>query len=129
VVPADVHGDVLCDRDRIYQVLSNLVSNAVKFTPEGGSITVNVNFRENEVQVSVHDTGPGIPDDKKERIFERFVQLASNDRRGLGLGLHISKMLVEAHQGRLWVQSQVGEGSFFFFSIPKLRPKGEIALH
>jgi signal transduction histidine kinase len=125
IMPANISGDVLCDRDRVAQVVSNLISNAIKFTPEGGSITVNANFQENEVQVSVRDTGPGIPDNKKEQIFERFVQLSSNDRRGLGLGLHISKMLVEAHQGRLWVQSKCGEGSTFIFALPKLQPKNE----
>ena len=113
-------GDVLCDRDRIAQVLSNLIGNAIKFTPEGGSVELRASSDENEIKVSVHDTGPGIPDGKKERVFERFVQLGANDRRGLGLGLHISKMLIEAHHGRLWVDSKLGEGSAFNFALPKL---------
>ena len=64
------------------------------------------------------DNGPGIPDDKKTEIFERFSQLKSNDRRGLGLGLFISKWIVEAHHGRIWVNSEVGKGSSFVFTLP-----------
>ncbi len=121
LMPSDVSGEIVCDRDRIAQVVSNLVGNAVKFAPEGGSVTINGNFSESELHVSVRDTGPGIPHDKKDKIFERFVQLAAQDRGGLGLGLHISKMLIEAHQGRLWVQSKPGEGSTFFFALPRVK--------
>ena len=115
----EVPGEILCDRDRIMQVISNLIGNAIKFTPEGGSITVNVSFTDSELQVFVRDTGPGIPADKKEKIFERFVQLSTNGRKGLGLGLYISKMLIEAHKGRLWVQSEIGQGSTFIFALPR----------
>lgn len=118
-LPSDIAGDIVCDRDRIMQILSNLISNALKFTPDGGSVTIKAKTSEAEVQISVTDTGPGIPEEKLEQIFERFTQLGSNDRKGLGLGLYISKMLVEAHNGRLWIQSKTGEGSTFFFTIPK----------
>jgi signal transduction histidine kinase len=128
LMPSDISGEVICDRDRITQVLSNLVGNAIKFTPEGGSITINANFSESELRVCVRDTGPGIPDNMKDKVFERFVQLASNDRRGLGLGLHISKMLIEAHLGRIWVQSKAGEGSTFFFALPRLNSISQLGL-
>jgi signal transduction histidine kinase len=122
-MPPNISGSVVCDHDRIMQVLSNLIGNALKFTPAGGSIILKANLGKTEVEVSVCDTGPGIPDDKKDYIFDRFAQLGSKDRTGLGLGLYISKMLIEAHQGRLWVQSKVGEGSTFFFSLPRIGPK------
>lgn len=116
----EISGEILCDRDRIMQVISNLIGNAIKFTQDGGSITVDVSFNDSDLQVSVRDTGPGIPVDKKEKIFERFVQLSTNGRKGLGLGLYISKMLVEAHNGRLWVKSEIGQGSTFIFALPRL---------
>ncbi len=122
-MPSNISGSVVCDHDRIMQVLSNLIGNALKFTPEGGSIILKANLSKTAVEVSVCDTGPGIPDNKKDYIFDRFTQLGSKDRTGLGLGLYISKMLIEAHQGQLWVQSKVGEGSTFFFSLPRIGPK------
>lgn len=110
--------NIRCDHDRILQVLSNLIGNAIKFTQEGGSISIKVKRRENEVQVSVHDNGPGIPGDKLEFIFDRFAQLGTKNREGLGLGLYISTMLIEAHGGSIWVESKWGEGSTFFFTLP-----------
>jgi signal transduction histidine kinase len=112
---------ISCDADRVSQVLSNLVGNALKFTPEGGKIDLTIQPFENEIQVRVSDTGDGIPEDKLERIFDRFAQLGVKDRRGLGLGLHISKMLAEAHRGTLDVESKVGEGSSFTLTLPRRR--------
>lgn len=109
---------VTCDRDRVMQVLSNLVGNAVKFTPENGSITIKVKPGLSETEVCVEDTGPGVPDDKKDIIFDRFAQLASKTRTGLGLGLYISKMIIDAHGGDLWVESEPGKGSRFCFILP-----------
>ncbi len=117
----ETEAEVVCDHDRILQVLSNLIGNAAKFTPEGGSIFLSAKMNATEVQVSVRDTGIGIPPEKQEVIFERFAQLAKKDRQGLGLGLYISKLIIEAHQGRLWVESVLGEGSTFSFTIP-VRP-------
>ncbi len=111
---------IFCDRDRILQVFSNLIGNALKFTPKDGKIIVSVSFEESAMKVSIRDTGPGIPEEKKLKIFERFAQLKSKDRSGLGLGLHISRMLVEAHGGKLWVESDQGKGSSFFFTLPYL---------
>jgi signal transduction histidine kinase len=106
------------EHDRIIQVLSNLIGNALKFTPAGGSVRLSMENKTTEVEISVTDSGPGIPDAKKSKIFERFSQLGSNDRRGLGLGLFISKWLVEAHKGRIWVSSEAGKGSTFSFTLP-----------
>lgn len=115
---SEVKAIVLCDRGRISQVLSNLTSNALKFTPSGGKVGLSVDCKKEEVQISVSDTGPGIPNDMHEKIFERFWQIGKKDRNGLGLGLYISKMIVEAHRGRIWVDSRLGEGSTFHFTLP-----------
>ena len=106
------------DHDRVVQVLGNLVSNAVKFTPKGGKISLRLETAEGEVKLTVADTGPGIPADKLEAIFERFTQLLESDRRGLGLGLYISKCLVKAQRGRIWAVSTLGTGSAFSFTLP-----------
>jgi len=113
--------DVICDRGRVQQVLSNLIGNALKFTPAGGRITVScapTGPESKDVQVSVSDTGAGIATEKVESIFERFSQINSQDRRGIGLGLYIAKMMVEEHPGRIWVESKLGEGSTFHFTLP-----------
>jgi signal transduction histidine kinase len=107
----------LFDHDRVVQVLGNLVGNAIKFTPSGGSISLRLSVAEKEVQLTVADTGEGIPADKLGRIFERFTQLR-DDRRGLGLGLYISRCLVEAQQGRIWATSVPGAGSELSFTLP-----------
>jgi signal transduction histidine kinase len=110
------------DRDRIEQVLSNLIGNALKFTPAGGSVTLSLQETENELNVSVSDTGPGIPIEQQRRVFDRFAQIENKDRSGLGLGLYISRMLIEAHQGQLRVVSTPGAGSNFSFTLPKPKP-------
>ena len=117
-IPPDTTCAINCDHDRIVQVLSNLISNALKFTPEQGKVVVKTTWDAETVTVSVCDTGPGIPPEKKEQIFEKFAQLGSKDRTGLGLGLHISKMLVEAHGGKLTVESTPGAGCTFFVKLP-----------
>lgn len=116
---SDLSGEIFCDKDRVMQVLSNLIGNALKFTPNGGSVTLGAVSNEDAVQISVCDTGPGIHEEKQSKIFERYAQLGVNDRVGLGLGLYISKMLIEAHHGRLWVSSKLGSGSTFNFTIPR----------
>jgi len=105
------------DGGRVLQVLANLVSNAIKFTPAGGRVSIRVVAERNDIQFSVSDTGLGIPEEALSTIFERFRQL-SKDRRGLGLGLHISKCIVQAHGGRMWAESKVGFGSTFHFALP-----------
>ena len=111
----------LFDHDRVIQVLGNLVGNSIKFTPSGGKISLRLTDEGEEVRLTVADTGAGIPADKLEHIFERFTQLARADRRGLGLGLYISKCLVEAQHGRIWATSVPGAGSELCFTLPRAR--------
>jgi signal transduction histidine kinase len=108
-----------CDPHRILQVLSNLIHNAIKFTPKGGSIRVRAARKGAGCIVSVSDTGIGIPDHELTSIFQRFRQLSATDRTGLGLGLYISMWIIEAHSGRIWAESQVGKGTTFYFTIPE----------
>jgi len=109
---------VRCDRPRILRVLSNLIGNSIKFTSEGGAITVRAELADREVRFSVTDTGSGIVADELPHIFERFWQARKTARLGAGLGLAIAKGIVEAHTGRIWAQSEVGKGSTFFFTLP-----------
>jgi PAS domain S-box-containing protein len=114
------------DRDKITQVLVNVVGNAVKFTPSNGRVTITVDRRnEASVTLSVQDTGPGIPPDEVGKIFDKFYQVAKVNKektKGAGLGLAISKALVEMHGGQLWIESELGKGSIFSFSIPARKP-------
>jgi len=106
------------DHDRMLQVLANIISNAIKFTSEGGSIRVRGERAGDELRVSISDTGSGIPENMLEAIFERFWQVGKNDRRGVGLGLFISMCIVEAHGGKIWAESKLGEGSTICFTLP-----------
>ena len=111
---------VMADRDVIEVVLGNLIDNAIKFTPQGGAITISVEQRGQEVWVLVSDNGVGIAEQQLDRIFKRFYQTESPLHRhheGMGLGLAIAKELVELHQGRIWVESEEGEGSTFFVAL------------
>jgi K+-sensing histidine kinase KdpD len=121
-------GKVLVDRRRLEQVLTNLLSNAHKFTPKGGWACVALVEREEEVEVSVSDNGPGIPLAEQERIFDKFYVAADQTSlAGVGLGLYIARQLVELHGGRIWVESQPDQGSTFRFTIPKKGFEGESA--
>ena len=114
----DTEAIAYCDRDRVLQVLGNLVGNAVKFTPGGGTVTIRVESVGHEVRFSVSDTGPGISAEQQEHVFDRFWQANQGEKKALGLGLYISKGIVEAHGGRIWVESMVGAGSTFYFTLP-----------
>jgi signal transduction histidine kinase len=107
------------DHERILQVLANLLGNALKFTEKGGRVLLRVEARDGDLLFSVKDNGAGVPADIQPTIFERFWQAKKADRRGLGLGLFISKAIIEAHGGRIWVESQVGMGSTFYFTLLK----------
>jgi PAS domain S-box-containing protein len=118
LVPADLPA-VYADPARIQQVLSNLVGNAIKFTPKGGHIAIAARLESaTEVRISVRDTGSGIPPDQLPCIFGLFWQGRRSDRRGVGLGLAIVTEIVEAHDGRVWAESQVNVGSEFIFTLP-----------
>jgi PAS domain S-box-containing protein len=109
------------DRDRLEQVLGNLLENAVKYSPDGSDITVSVDARTDQVVTAVTDCGIGIPSDELGQVFERFHrgrQVSSTNYGGLGLGLYITKQIVERHGGAIWVESQEGRGTTFSFSLP-----------
>ena len=105
------------DHDRIMQVFANLLTNAIKFSPEGGKVWVRVERAEGTALCIVGDNGPGIPDAMLDLVFERFWQAGKDDRRGLGLGLYISRCIVEAHGGTIWAESKMGEGSRLSFTL------------
>jgi signal transduction histidine kinase/CheY-like chemotaxis protein len=106
------------DGSRILQVISNLVGNAIKFTPSGGRVAIEAEAVDGEVRFVVADTGAGIPPEQLPHLFARHWQGSDRDRRGIGLGLAIAKGIIESHRGRIWVESQRGAGSRFYFTIP-----------
>jgi len=113
---------IWADKGKLHLILSNLISNAIKFTPEGGEIAITALAEDDQLTVAVRDTGVGIASEEYDRIFDRFYQVEDSLTRrhpGLGLGLSIVKELVELHQGRVWVESQTEEGSTFYFTISR----------
>ena len=115
-------GDYFGDERKIKQILLNLLSNAVKFTPEGGQISINARQLNGSVQISVSDTGIGIAPEDQARIFEEFRQVGgdhAHKSEGTGLGLTLAKKFVELHGGTIWVESEVGKGSTFTFTLPQ----------
>ena len=128
-VSVDLQGtlpDIAADRRRLAEVLQNLLDNAIQYTPSGGRIKVSAVSDREEVTFTVSDTGIGIPKVDQPRIFERFYRVdvaRSREVGGTGLGLSIAKHLVEAHGGRIWVDSEVGQGSHFHFTVPVFQPQ------
>lgn len=125
-VAFEAHGDVPlpaieCDSERAVQILSSLVSNAIKVTPRGGQIAIGVQPVADDVVFFVRDTGPGIAPDELPRLFERHWRSTQSSYKGVGLGLSIARGLVDAHGGRIWVESQLGAGSTFYFSLSSTR--------
>ncbi len=116
--PSDL--SVRADFTRFKQILLNLLGNAIKFTPDGGRIELAATNKGDTVRIEVRDSGPGIPQQEQQRIFEAFYRLAQNDRgvEGTGLGLAITRRLVELQGGQLGIESQAGSGSCFFFTLP-----------
>jgi len=121
-------GSVFADQERIGQVLTNLISNAIKYSPAASEILVSCKQVNNEVLVCVEDHGIGIPEDKLDKVFEQFYRVSGNMQHtfpGLGLGLYISSEIIKREGGRLWVDSIEGQGSTFCFTLPLRTPKGE----
>ena len=118
----DDGAQVLCDRDRIRQVLSNLIGNAIKFCEPGDAITLRREPHDEDVLIAVRDTGPGIPAAERATIFEAYKTIDRQGRgaRGTGLGLYIAKGIVERHGGQIWVESEAGVGATFFFTLPRV---------
>ena len=113
--------EIYGDHDKLVQVITNLLSNALKFTDDEGVIAVSAQVIEDQIRVSVKDNGVGIPEDQIDKVFEKFHQVDSSDTRkkkGTGLGLAICKEIVEQHKGKIWVESQLGKGSTFYFTVP-----------
>jgi PAS domain S-box-containing protein len=114
-------GQIFSDKDRISQVITNLITNAIKYSPHTDKIVINTFFKNNEAIVCVQDFGIGIPEDKKERVFEQFYRVSGNKQHtfpGLGLGLYISSEIIKREGGRMWVNSIEGKGSTFCFALP-----------
>lgn len=119
---------VHADRERVLQVLSNLIGNALRFTPPGGHVKLTVKEQRDEARFAVADTGPGISGDKLPHVFERFWSDLTPGVKSTGLGLFIAKEIVSAHGGRIWVESSPGHGACFMFTLPlELRPQVPIA--
>jgi signal transduction histidine kinase len=109
---------VRADRERVFQVLSNLLGNAIKFTPPGGRVTVSVERTGDVVRFAIADTGPGIRPEDVPHIFDRFWKHEMRGTKGTGLGLFIAKSIIDAHGGRIWVESGIGDGTTFYFTLP-----------
>lgn len=129
VVTSNVDADLpaaFADRERVHQVLFNLVDNAVRYTPAGGAVTVGARRRNGNVQIEVHDSGVGIPAEHLPRLFERFYRVDTSRSRaddgGTGIGLAIARSVVEAHGGHIHADSEPGRGSTFTFDLPVATP-------
>jgi len=106
------------DHERLLQVLANLVGNAMKFTPDGGHISLRADRAGDQIAFEITDSGCGVPAGMLDSIFQRFWQVGTNDRRGLGLGLYISRCIIEAHGGKIWAESEPGRGCTVRFTVP-----------
>ncbi|MDP2921923.1 MAG: ATP-binding protein [Candidatus Omnitrophota bacterium] len=113
--PANINAD----KDKVTQVFVNLLSNAIKYTPESGVIAIKTTDLEKEIMVEVSDTGEGVAPEDLDKIFDKFTRVTAEKKEGTGLGLPIAKDIVALHNGRIWVKSELGKGSRFYFTLPK----------
>ncbi|MDO9351961.1 MAG: HAMP domain-containing sensor histidine kinase [Deltaproteobacteria bacterium] len=114
---------VYADRNRLHDIFINLLSNAFKFTPDGGKVLIIASQKGDDIFHEIRDTGIGIPEDKLQKIFEEFYQVEGGKYGGTGLGLPIAKRVIEEHGGRIWVESRPGKGSVFYFTLPAFKEK------
>lgn len=124
--------NIFIDAERINQVISNLINNAIKFTEQGGNVKIEVRVMEDKVRVGVIDTGIGISKQDRDKLFHKFVQVSKNheaQRQGVGLGIYIAKELIEMHGGEIWVESKLGVGSKFYFTLPRFYSKDFLDKH
>jgi signal transduction histidine kinase len=121
-VPQSLH--VYADRNALHDIFINLLSNAFKFTADGGQVSILASQKDQSILLEIKDTGMGIPEDKLQMIFDEFYQVEGGKHGGTGLGLAIAKRLVEEHGGNIWVESQLGKGSTFYFTLP-LSPENQ----
>jgi two-component system sensor histidine kinase ChiS len=119
-IQVDVAPDLTlyADRTALHDIFINLLSNAFKFTDDGGRISIIASQKDRSILIEIRDTGMGIPEDKLHMIFDEFYQVEGGKHGGTGLGLAIAKRLVEEHGGNIWVESQLGTGSSFYFTLP-----------
>jgi signal transduction histidine kinase len=110
---------VFCDRERVLQVFNNLVGNALRFSPRGGAVTIRGEAREGDFLFCVADEGPGLNPEELPQVFGRFWRGKDRGHPGAGLGLYIARAVVEAHGGSIWVASEPGQGTSFFFTLPE----------
>jgi signal transduction histidine kinase len=110
---------IIADKDKITQVFVNLLNNAIKYTPESKNITIETFNLDKEIMVGVSDCGEGVAPDDIDKIFDKFTRVTAEKKEGTGLGLPIAKDIVNLHKGRIWVKSEIGKGSQFFFTLPK----------
>ncbi|OGP75815.1 MAG: hypothetical protein A2V86_08355 [Deltaproteobacteria bacterium RBG_16_49_23] len=120
-IPEDLR--VYADRNRLHDIFINLLSNAFKFTPDEGKVSVVAGQKDDEIVHEIRDTGMGIPEDKLQKVFEEFFQVEGGKYGGAGLGLSIAKEVIEEHGGKIWAESRPGKGSIFFFTLPAFREK------
>lgn len=116
-LPLDI-GTIWADKDKLIEVVINLLNNAIKYTPEKGQVHFSVKKSDKEIRFEITDTGPGIPPEYKDKIFDKFERIAAEKEEGTGLGLPIAKEIVELHKGSIWVESESGKGSTFIFILP-----------
>jgi len=117
-IPQDT-GNIFADKDKISQVIINVLSNAIKYTPIGGRITVTLNETDKTARLEISDTGPGIKKEYRHKIFDKFERIMAEKDSGTGLGLSVAKDIVDLHRGKIWVEDEIGKGSKFIIVLPK----------
>lgn len=123
VINKDLQNDIgplRADGDRLAQVIINLLANAIKYAP-GGTITIRLKGTDNKIRFEIIDTGPGIAEEDRERIFDKFERIRAEKQEGTGLGLSIARDIIKLHKGKIWVESEAGKGSRFIFVLPKIQ--------